>query len=57
MVLKELVFNSFYVWGCGGVERTDFYQFLFWEGMVVLKELVCNSFYVGGVMVLERTYF
>ena len=29
MVLKELIFNSFYLGRCGGLERTDFSQFLF----------------------------
>ena len=33
MVLKELIFNSFYIW----------------VGLVVLKELIFNSFYVGWV--------
>ena len=34
MVLKELIFNSFYtLGGCGGLERTDFF----------------NSFYFGKV--------
>ena len=33
MVLKELIFNSFY----------------YWEGVVVLKELIFNSFYFGQV--------
>ena len=47
MVFKELIFNSFYLGGCGGLERTDFKQFLLWEGVVVLKELICNSFYFG----------
>ena len=37
--------------GCGGLERTDFEQFLLWEGVVVLKELILNSFY------FERTVF
>ena len=32
MVLKEVIFNSFYIW----------------EGVVVLKELIFNSFYIGG---------
>ena len=41
MVLKELILNSFYFERCGGLERTDFEQFLLWE--------VC-----GG---LERTGF
>ena len=34
---------------CGGLERTDFEQFLLWEGVVVLKELILNSFYFGRV--------
>ena len=42
MVMKELILDSFYF---GGLERTDFEQFLFWEGVVVLKELILNSFY------------
>ena len=25
---------------CGGLERTDFLQFLCWKGVVVLKELI-----------------
>ena len=29
MVLKELIFNSFYLGGCGGLERTDFNSFYF----------------------------
>ena len=29
VVLKELILNSFYFGGCGGLERTDFEQFLF----------------------------
>ena len=32
MILKELIFNSFYFGG----------------GLVVLKELIFNSFYFGG---------
>ena len=35
--------------GCGGLERTDFKQFLLWEGVVVLKELISNSFNSGRV--------
>ena len=41
MVLKELIFNSFYIW----------------EGVVVLKELIFNSFYFGRCGGLERTDF
>ena len=43
MVLKELIFNNFYCWECGGLERTDLQQFLLWEGVVVLKELIFNN--------------
>ena len=52
MVLKELIFNSLTVsmlGGYGGLERTDFSQFLLWEGVVVLKELIFHSFYFGQV--------
>ena len=35
--------------GCGGLERTDFSQFLCWDGVVVLKELISNCFYCGRV--------
>ena len=35
--------------GCGDLERTDFYQFLLLEGVVILKELIFNSFYFGQV--------
>ena len=38
MVLKELIFNSFYIR----------------EGMVVLKELIFNSFSFGRVVVLKE---
>ena len=42
VVLKELIFNSFY----------------FGEGVVVLKELIFKSFYFGGGCGgLERTDF
>ena len=29
--------------GCGGLERTDFEQFVLLEGVVVLKELIFKS--------------
>ena len=41
MVLKELIFNSFYFGGCGGLERTEF--------------LTVST--VGGCVGLERTDF
>ena len=42
---------------CGGHERTDFEQFLLWEGMMVLKELILNSFYFGTVWWSSKTWF
>ena len=48
MVMKELILNSFHFGRVGG-ERTDFEQFLLWEGVMVLKELILNSFYFGRV--------
>ena len=49
MVLKELIFNSFYFGECGGLERTNFYQFIIWEYVVVLKELIFNNFLIGSM--------
>ena len=41
--------------GCGGLERTDFEQFLLWEGVVVLKELIFEQFLLWeGVVVLKE---
>ena len=47
MVLKELILTVSILGGCDGIERTDLYQFLFWEGVVVLKEVISNSFDFG----------
>ena len=45
MFLKELILNSFYIvrvwWSC---EKTDFEQFLLWEGVLVSNELIFISF-------------
>ena len=49
MVLKELVFYYFYLGWSGGLERTDFEQFLPWEGVVVLTDLILNCFYFERV--------
>ena len=35
MVLQELIFTVSILGGCGGLARTDFLQFLLWEGVVV----------------------
>ena len=43
MVLKKLILTVDVLQGCGGLERTDFQQFLLREGVVVLKELIFNS--------------
>ena len=63
VVLKELILNSFYFegtdFGCGGLERTDFEQFLFFEGVVVLKEFwtVSTSRDGGLKLILNSFYF
>ena len=64
MVLKELILNSFYfggglvlkelifttLGGCDGLERTEFEQFLLWEGVVVLEGTeFLQSIYFGRV--------
>ena len=43
--------------GCGGLQRTDFEQFLLWEGMMLLKELILNSFYFGTVWWSSKNWF
>ena len=42
---------------CGGLERTDFLQFLCWKGVVVLKELIFTVHFLGGCGGPERTDF
>ena len=51
MVLKELIFNSFYIWQEGVVllKELIFKVSTCWEGVVVLKELIFNSFFFGWV--------
>ena len=55
MVLKELILSVSALGGCGGLKRTDFYQFLLWKGLVVLKELIFSVSILGGCGGLERT--
>ena len=43
--------------GCGSLERTNFKQFLFMEGVLVLKELLFYYFYLGRCGSLERSHF
>ena len=49
MVMKDLVLKNIYFQrgkgGCGGLERTDFEQFLLWEGVVDYKDLILIIFY------------
>ena len=58
VVLKELIFTVSTLWGCGGLERTDFLQFLHWEGCGGLER---TDFFtvstLGGCGGLERTDF
>ena len=48
MVLEELILTVPTLGACGGLGRTDFQQFLLWEGVVVMKELIFNSFCTRG---------
>ena len=48
-VLKVLELTVSTLGGCGGLERTDFNSFYFWEGLAVLKEKIFNCFYFGNV--------
>ena len=57
MVLQELIFTVSTLEGCGGLERTDFSQFLLWDGVLVSQELIFNSFYLGGCGVLKELIF
>ena len=53
MVLKELILTLASLGRCQSCERTDFYQFLIWEGVKVVKELIFTSFLIWkGVLVL-----
>ena len=45
MLLKELILTVSTLGGYSHLERTDFYQFPLWVGMVVLKDLIFNCFY------------
>ena len=60
MVLKELIFNHFFILRMGVVVLKEliFNNFYCWVGLVVLKELIFNNFYLGGGCGgLERTDF
>ena len=57
MVLKILIFNSFYLGGVVIIKELIFNIFLLWEGVVVLTELIFNSFYFGeGVALLKKLF-
>ena len=57
VVLKELILNSFDFVGYDNLERTDFEQFLLWEGVVVWKDWFWTVSTLGGCGGLERTDF
>ena len=48
MVLKILIFNSFYFGGVVIIKELIFDIFLLWEGVVVLTELILTVFTLGG---------
>ena len=58
MVLKELIFNSFYIWeGVVVLKELIFNSFYIWEGVVVLKELILTVSTLGKVWCLDSTNF
>ena len=42
---------------CGGVDRTDFNSFYFWEVVMLLKELILTVSTLGRCGSLEKTDF
>ena len=58
MVLKNVFVAVSTLAGSGGLEGTDFEQFLLRECVVVFKEVVFNSFLLWeGVVVLKELIF
>ena len=55
--LERTDFEQFLLWEGVVVLKTDFEQFLLWEGVVVLKELIFTVCTLGGCGGLERTDF
>ena len=49
MVLKNIFLTVSTLGRCGGLERTDLYQLLHWEYVVVLNKLIVNIFYFARV--------
>ena len=57
VVLKELIFNSFYIWECVVVLKEVIFNSFYFGGVVVLKELILTVSTLGGCGGLERTDF
>ena len=59
MVLKKLIFNSFYFGGGVRLLKNLFLTVSTLRecGVVVLKILIFNSFYFGGVLILKELIF
>ena len=55
--LDRTDFLQFLIGGCVGLERTDFLQFLYLEGVVVLKELIFTVSIYGRCGGDERTHY
>ena len=53
MILKEVICKQcLLLGGCGGLERTEFEQFVLWEGVVVLERSDFEQFLLwDGVVV------
>ena len=57
MVLKEVIFNSFYFGRMWWSEITDFLQFPYLEDVVVLKEVIFTLSILDSCGGLERRDF
>ena len=54
MVLKGLILTVSTLQGFGALEKTEFKQFLLWEGVVVLKELILTVSTFEGMAVSKH---
>ena len=54
---KNWIFTVSTLGGCDGLERTNFEQFLLWEGVVVSKQLIFHCLYFGRVWSSWKNWF
>ena len=57
MILKEPVLTVSTLGRCCALERTNFYQFPHWVGLVVLEELILTGSTWQDVVILKELIF